>query len=239
MPTSLNNLAALYQDMGDYAKAEPLFRQALEIRKQALGENHPDYANSLNNLAVLYHCPGSARGGRAIPPPGTDPPDPVDPGGARHSRRTPAHPPARGARRGSEWLPQRRTRRRDQGRGDLSPRPGLEGRRRGPPGRGPPGTRPARAERDARAARAGPRPPGSPGLRDPTGRATPGLAPAARRAPRPQGEPGKRPGPQERRVPAGSRDPAAGSGRGGRGAAPGKRPRRPARLCPLQPARGR
>ncbi len=40
--------------MGDYAKAEPLFRQALEIRKRALGENHPDYAASLNNLAALY-----------------------------------------------------------------------------------------------------------------------------------------------------------------------------------------
>ena len=28
--------------MGDYAKAEPLYRQALEIRKRVLGENHPD-----------------------------------------------------------------------------------------------------------------------------------------------------------------------------------------------------
>ena len=44
--------------MGDYAKAEPLFRQALEIRKRALGENHPDYASSLNNLAVLYQRHG-------------------------------------------------------------------------------------------------------------------------------------------------------------------------------------
>ena len=55
---SLNNLAMLYQAMGDYAKAEPLFRQALEIRKKALGENHPDYATSLNNLAVLYQAMG-------------------------------------------------------------------------------------------------------------------------------------------------------------------------------------
>ncbi len=42
----LNNLATLYQDMGDYARAEPLFRQALEIRKKALGEDHPDYATA-------------------------------------------------------------------------------------------------------------------------------------------------------------------------------------------------
>ena len=44
--------------MGDYAKAEPLYRQALEIRKQVLGENHPDYAASLNNLAGLYQPMG-------------------------------------------------------------------------------------------------------------------------------------------------------------------------------------
>ena len=30
--------------MGDYAKAEPLFRQTLEIQKQALGEKHPGHA---------------------------------------------------------------------------------------------------------------------------------------------------------------------------------------------------
>ncbi len=40
--------------MGDHAAAEPLFRQAAEIRRAALGEGHPDYATSLNNLAVLY-----------------------------------------------------------------------------------------------------------------------------------------------------------------------------------------
>ena len=46
---------------GDYAKAEPLYRQALEIRKRALGENHPGYATSLNNLAVLYKAMGITR----------------------------------------------------------------------------------------------------------------------------------------------------------------------------------
>ena len=47
---------------GDYARAEPLYRQALEIRKKALGENHPDYAASLNNLATLYQIRGTMRG---------------------------------------------------------------------------------------------------------------------------------------------------------------------------------
>ena len=40
--------------MGDHAAAIPLYRQALEIYRTALGENHPDYATSLNNLAGLY-----------------------------------------------------------------------------------------------------------------------------------------------------------------------------------------
>jgi tetratricopeptide (TPR) repeat protein len=56
--TDLNNLALLYDSMGDYTKAEPLYHNALEIRKQALGENHPDYAQSLNNLAGLYESIG-------------------------------------------------------------------------------------------------------------------------------------------------------------------------------------
>ena len=56
MPTSLNNLAVLYDAMGAYDRAEPLYRQALEITKKALGEEHPDYATSLNNLAVLYQA---------------------------------------------------------------------------------------------------------------------------------------------------------------------------------------
>ncbi|WP_146066470.1 tetratricopeptide repeat protein, partial [Candidatus Venteria ishoeyi] len=56
--TSLNNLAELYQAMGDYARAEPLYKQAYEIWKTALGENHPDYAQSLNNLAFLYEAMG-------------------------------------------------------------------------------------------------------------------------------------------------------------------------------------
>jgi len=40
--------------MADYEQAEPLYKQALEIRKVALGEQHPDYALSLNNMAALY-----------------------------------------------------------------------------------------------------------------------------------------------------------------------------------------
>src|SRR5262249_25653730 len=55
---SLNNLAGLYMEQGDCAKAEPLFRQALETYQQVLGEKHPRCAVSLNNLAVLYRLQG-------------------------------------------------------------------------------------------------------------------------------------------------------------------------------------
>ena len=53
-PTSLNNLANLYKDMGQYAKAEPLYQRSLKIRESKLGPDHPDVATSLNNLAALY-----------------------------------------------------------------------------------------------------------------------------------------------------------------------------------------
>ncbi len=55
---SLNNLANLYYFQEKYEQAEPLYMQALELRKQLLGENHPDSARSLNNLALLYKSQG-------------------------------------------------------------------------------------------------------------------------------------------------------------------------------------
>jgi len=40
--------------MGQYEQALPLFQQALEIIGKSLGTDHPDYAASLNNLAISY-----------------------------------------------------------------------------------------------------------------------------------------------------------------------------------------
>ena len=51
--------------MGRHAEAEPLYKQAMEIRRTALGERHPAYATSLNNLAELYRGDGPARRRRA------------------------------------------------------------------------------------------------------------------------------------------------------------------------------
>ncbi len=43
---------------GQYRLAEPLYKQSTEIRRTALGEDHPDFATSLNNLAGLYYSMG-------------------------------------------------------------------------------------------------------------------------------------------------------------------------------------
>ena len=46
------------RQMGDYARALPPFVEARDLRKEVLGERHPDYAHSLNNLAGLYRETG-------------------------------------------------------------------------------------------------------------------------------------------------------------------------------------
>jgi len=56
--STLNNLALLYKSQGRYDQAEPLYLQALELRKRLLGEDHPSVATSLNNLALLYYSQG-------------------------------------------------------------------------------------------------------------------------------------------------------------------------------------
>jgi tetratricopeptide (TPR) repeat protein len=48
---SLNNLALLYQDRGDYADAEQLYRRSLAILEKALGPDYQGALNWLNDLA--------------------------------------------------------------------------------------------------------------------------------------------------------------------------------------------
>lgn len=56
--TSLNQLALLLIMQGDPRPAEPLLRQALEIRRRALGALHPDYATNLSSLGGLLWAGG-------------------------------------------------------------------------------------------------------------------------------------------------------------------------------------
>ena len=48
----------LYRAQGRYAEAEPLYKRSLAIREKALGPDHPDVGDSLNNLAELYRAQG-------------------------------------------------------------------------------------------------------------------------------------------------------------------------------------
>jgi Tfp pilus assembly protein PilF len=51
----LNNTGYYLNDHAQYEQAKPLYERALAIREQVLGPNHPDTANSLNNLAFFYN----------------------------------------------------------------------------------------------------------------------------------------------------------------------------------------
>ena len=89
MPHSLNNLAELYRAMGNYAAAEPLLWQALEIRRTALGEDHPDYATQPEQPGGVVPVDGQLRGGRAPAPAG-----PARFTARPWGRTTPTMPPA-------------------------------------------------------------------------------------------------------------------------------------------------
>ena len=57
----LNNLALLYKTMGEYAKAEPLYKQALEIFKNELGDSHLFLRREkMVTVPHLPSCPGSS-----------------------------------------------------------------------------------------------------------------------------------------------------------------------------------
>ncbi|MFM7071767.1 MAG: tetratricopeptide repeat protein, partial [Planctomycetota bacterium] len=54
----LNSQFGELYEKGKYREAIPLAEQALKIRKEVLGEEHPDTANSLNNLMTLEAAVG-------------------------------------------------------------------------------------------------------------------------------------------------------------------------------------
>lgn len=63
--SSVNNLALLYDLIGDSEKAEPLYREAMAIRREVLGDKHPECATGLINLGVLYQSRGDLA--KAVP----------------------------------------------------------------------------------------------------------------------------------------------------------------------------
>ena len=51
-------IAWFYDGQGLYAEAEPWYQNCLAVVRSLLGEQHPDVATSLNNLALLYASQG-------------------------------------------------------------------------------------------------------------------------------------------------------------------------------------
>ncbi len=50
----MNNLALTYKELGQLEEAERLQTKTLKLRREVLGEHHPDTLISMNNLALTY-----------------------------------------------------------------------------------------------------------------------------------------------------------------------------------------
>ena len=64
--TIVNNLAFLLFRKGDYAGAQPLYKQALRASERVLGAEHPDTLGSVNNLALLLQSQGDYAGAQTL-----------------------------------------------------------------------------------------------------------------------------------------------------------------------------
>jgi tetratricopeptide (TPR) repeat protein len=58
LATTMNNLATLLQDKGNYREAEFLFRRALGLRRKQLGDEHHEVGTSLHHLSALLYLEG-------------------------------------------------------------------------------------------------------------------------------------------------------------------------------------
>lgn len=63
---TINNLAALLRDQGDYAGAEPLFREALAIMERNIPPGHSRTANSRAGLATEREPEGTRRSSKKL-----------------------------------------------------------------------------------------------------------------------------------------------------------------------------
>ena len=63
----LTNLGEVQYDLREYAAAKQSHEQALAIRRKSLPPDHPDIANSLNNLGMVQNDVAGVCGGQAEP----------------------------------------------------------------------------------------------------------------------------------------------------------------------------
>jgi len=54
--TTLENLGLVYEMLGRYQEAEPLYERVWEIRKETLGNKHPSVAIAIEKLAGVYEA---------------------------------------------------------------------------------------------------------------------------------------------------------------------------------------
>ncbi len=55
---ALNNLAATYDSLKMFEKAEEAYVEALEVTQRVFGREHPNVATCMNNLGIVYFCIG-------------------------------------------------------------------------------------------------------------------------------------------------------------------------------------
>ncbi len=58
----MDSIGRVYRSLGLYDSARPLLERALAVRRQTLGDDHPDVADSVNTLAVLHSYQGDYEG---------------------------------------------------------------------------------------------------------------------------------------------------------------------------------
>src|SRR5262249_28621976 len=62
----LDTIGQLYQSIGLYDREQPLLEEALKLRRQALGYEHPDVATSLNHLGEVASLKGDYAGSESL-----------------------------------------------------------------------------------------------------------------------------------------------------------------------------
>ena len=55
---TVENLANVYRNQGQYEKAEQLYQHVLEGREEKLGSKHPDRLATADELAAVYQSQG-------------------------------------------------------------------------------------------------------------------------------------------------------------------------------------
>ena len=106
----LNRDVVEFYRQGDYGRALACALETVDFSRRTIGETHPEYASSLDNLAAVYKAMG--RYGDAEQPPSGCPGNPEeDPGGERSRLRDKPQQPRRffTSRRGDTARPSRCT----------------------------------------------------------------------------------------------------------------------------------